>query len=61
MILVISMESLHHWNEPEKVFKEIKRVLKSDGKLCIYDRHKDLNFLGKLIVFVFSTLKAGKI
>jgi ubiquinone/menaquinone biosynthesis C-methylase UbiE len=58
--LVISRESLHHWIEPEKVFKEITRVLKSDGKLCIYDHRRDLNFFGKVIVFVFGTLKAGK-
>jgi ubiquinone/menaquinone biosynthesis C-methylase UbiE len=58
--LVISRESLHHWIEPEKVFKEISRVLKSDGKICIYDHRRDLNFFGKTIVFVFGKLKAGK-
>ncbi len=58
--LVISRESLHHWIEPEKVFKEISRVLKQDGKICIYDHRRDLNLFGKAIVLVFGTLKAGK-
>jgi ubiquinone/menaquinone biosynthesis C-methylase UbiE len=31
--LVISRDSLHHWTDPEKIFREIKRVLKPDGKL----------------------------
>ncbi len=57
--LVISRESLHHWTEPEKVFTEISRVVKPDGKVCIYDHRRDLNFFGKVIVFVFGTLKAG--
>lgn len=58
--LVISRESLHHWDEPEKVFKEISRVMKPDGKVCIYDHRRDLNLFGRAIVFVFGTLKAGK-
>ncbi len=58
--LVISRESLHHWIEPEKVFKEITRVLKQDGKICIYDHRRDLNLFGKTIVSVFGTLKAGE-
>jgi ubiquinone/menaquinone biosynthesis C-methylase UbiE len=57
--LVISRESLHHWIEPKKVFNEISRVLKPNGKICIYDHRRDLNFFGKAIVFVFGTLKAG--
>ncbi len=58
--LVISRESLHHWDNPEKVFREIVRILKPDGKVCIYDHRRDLIFFGKAIVFLFGTLKAGK-
>ncbi len=58
--LVISRESMHHWSDPEKVFKEILRILKPNGKICIYDHRRDLNFFGKAIVFVFGTLKAGE-
>ena len=30
--LIISRDSLHHWDYPEQVFLEILRVLKKDGK-----------------------------
>ena len=35
--LLISRDSLHHWDDPERVFLEIVRVLKPDGKLYITD------------------------
>jgi ubiquinone/menaquinone biosynthesis C-methylase UbiE len=52
--LVISRDSLHHWEEPDKVFKEIKRILKQNGKLYIQDSRRDMNFFGRLIVAIFS-------
>lgn len=52
--LVISRDSLHHWEEPERVFKEIKRVLKPEGKLYIHDSRRDMNAFGRLIVAIFS-------
>jgi ubiquinone/menaquinone biosynthesis C-methylase UbiE len=58
--VVVSRESLHHWEKPERVFKEIVRVLKENGKVCIYDHRRDLNFFGKMIVSVFGIFKAGK-
>ena len=57
--LVISRDSLHHWTDPAKVFLEIKRVLKPDGKIYIHDHRRDLNFFGRLIVNVISFLIAG--
>jgi ubiquinone/menaquinone biosynthesis C-methylase UbiE len=57
--LVISRDSMHHWEDPKKVFFEINRVLKSDGKLYIHDHRRDLNFFGRLIVTVFSALIPG--
>ncbi|NLD94132.1 MAG: class I SAM-dependent methyltransferase [Fibrobacter sp.] len=50
--LVISRDSLHHWVDPEKVFLEIKRVLKPDGKIFICDSRRDLKLTGKLIVTI---------
>ncbi len=52
--MVISRDSLHHWEEPERVFNEIKRVLKPEGKLYIHDSRRDMNFFGRLIVSIFS-------
>ena len=57
--LVISRDSLHHWEDPKKVFSEIKRVLKPGGKIYIHDHRRDLNSFGRLIVSIFSFLFAG--
>jgi SAM-dependent methyltransferase len=57
--LVISRDSLHHWTDLKKVFLEIKRVLKPNGKLYVHDHRRDLNFFGKLIVTAFSFFIAG--
>lgn len=56
--LVISRDSLHHWEDPKKVFMEIKRVMKPGGKIYIHDHRRDMNFFGRLIVAVFSRLIA---
>lgn len=58
--LVISRDSMHHWDYPEQVFLEISRVLKKDGKLYIHDSRRDLNIGGKLIVNLIGPLMAGK-
>jgi len=52
--LVISRDSLHHWIEPEKVFLEIARILKPNGKLFVHDSRRDINNFGKMIVNIFS-------
>jgi len=58
--LVISRDSLHHWIDPEKVFLQIKRVLKENGKIYIHDHRRDINIFGRLIVNIIGTLVAGK-
>ncbi len=58
--LVISRDSLHHWINPEKVFLQIKRVLKENGKIYIHDHRRDINLFGRLIVNIIGTLVAGK-
>lgn len=58
--LVISRDSMHHWDDPQQVFLEISRVLKEDGKLYIHDSRRDLNLAGQLIVNVIGPVMAGK-
>jgi ubiquinone/menaquinone biosynthesis C-methylase UbiE len=58
--LVISRESLHHWDDPEKGFMEISRVLKKDGKIYIEDHRRDIGFFAKCIVNIIGPLMAGK-
>jgi ubiquinone/menaquinone biosynthesis C-methylase UbiE len=35
--LIVSNDSLHHWDDPLPVFDEISRVLKDDGQCVIHD------------------------
>jgi ubiquinone/menaquinone biosynthesis C-methylase UbiE len=42
---IISSLSLHHWDEPQAVFKEIYRVLKPGGQILIYDLRRDARML----------------
>jgi len=35
--LVVSNDSLHHWEDPRPVFNEVARVLKKDGRCVIHD------------------------
>ncbi|MBN1214953.1 MAG: class I SAM-dependent methyltransferase [Candidatus Lokiarchaeota archaeon] len=47
--VVITHDSLHHWEDPIMVFNEIERVLKNDGIFCIADGRRDLGLGAKLI------------
>jgi ubiquinone/menaquinone biosynthesis C-methylase UbiE len=58
--LIISRDSLHHWIYPEKVFLQVKRVLKDNGAIYIHDHRRDINLFGRLIVNIIGTLVAGK-
>jgi len=51
---VISNGSLHEWEEPERVFNEIYRVLRHGGRYCITDLRRDVGRLKRLLVY-FST------
>lgn len=38
---VVSTLSLHHWLNPDQVFKQVERVLKPDGVFLIFDFRRD--------------------
>jgi ubiquinone/menaquinone biosynthesis C-methylase UbiE len=40
--LILSVNSLHHWNHPIKIFTEVKRILKPGGGAVIVDYRRDL-------------------
>jgi ubiquinone/menaquinone biosynthesis C-methylase UbiE len=44
---VFTNGSLHEWSQPLKIFNEIYRVLKSDGKYFLSDMRRDMNPFGK--------------
>ena len=48
--VVFGNGTLHHWENPIKVFNEISRVLKSDGVFCISDGRRDIG-LGAKVIF----------
>ena len=50
--VVVSNQSLHYWDPPERVFNQIARVLKPSGVFCIGDDRRDLNWRGKLQVLL---------
>ncbi len=48
---VFSNSSLHEWEDPIKVFNEINRVLKPEGRFRIADMRRDVNPLIKWIIY----------
>ena len=58
--LVISRDSLHHWDDPLAGFREIARVVKPDGQVYIRDSRRDLGVGAKLFVNVIGGLFVGK-
>ena len=56
--IIVSSLSLHHWLSPIDAFNEIKRVLKEDGRLILFDFRRDsrkiyygfLKFITKVVV-----------
>ncbi len=57
--LVYSHESMHHWTDPLAGLKQISRVLRTDGKVCIEDSRRDLGIGGMFIVNILGPLLAG--
>ncbi len=54
---VLSTEAFHHFPNPDKAVKEMKRVLKKNGKLII----ADINFYFKFIHWLFKKIEPGHV
>jgi ubiquinone/menaquinone biosynthesis C-methylase UbiE len=52
--LVVSNDSLHHWDDPAPVFDEIARVLKEDGRCFVHDSKRLLRWWPWLFVKTIS-------
>lgn len=55
--LVFSSGSLHHWNNPMKVFKEINRVLAVGGTAVIFDLNREFYGNEKELVFITESVQ----
>jgi ubiquinone/menaquinone biosynthesis C-methylase UbiE len=47
--LVISNDSLHHWDDPLPVLNEMARVLKADGKCIVHDSKRLRQWTARLV------------
>lgn len=52
--LVVSSDSLHHWQEPWLVLDEIARVLRADGKYLIHDLKRPQQWLSQLLSWLIG-------
>jgi ubiquinone/menaquinone biosynthesis C-methylase UbiE len=52
--VVFSNGSLHHWENPIKVFNEIERVLKNEGVYCISDGRRDIDLRAKILFYLIK-------
>lgn len=54
---VFSNGSMHEWEDPVQVFKEIHRVLKPGGSFCICDMRRDANAVMKGLAYILAKPK----
>ncbi len=57
--LVISRDSLHHWEDPAAAFAAMLRVLKPEGRVYLSDERRDLSLSAWALVYVFGALSMG--
>jgi ubiquinone/menaquinone biosynthesis C-methylase UbiE len=57
--LVISRDSLHHWEDPVSALSSVARVLKPEGHIFICDERRDLGLKERLFLGTAGRLGAG--
>jgi ubiquinone/menaquinone biosynthesis C-methylase UbiE len=57
--LVISRDSLHHWEDPGAAFRSILRVIKPSGSVYLADERRDLTLGAWVFVYAFGFLAMG--
>ncbi len=57
--VIITHDSLHHWDNPIRVFNEIARVIKPNGIFCVGDGRRDIG-LGAKVIFNIAKLMISK-
>jgi ubiquinone/menaquinone biosynthesis C-methylase UbiE len=57
--LIISRDSLHHWEDPPNAFASILRVLKPTGRVFLCDERRDLSIPAWLLVRLIGPLMVG--
>jgi ubiquinone/menaquinone biosynthesis C-methylase UbiE len=58
--IVFSNDSLHHWVSPIDGFREVARVVRPEGGVCIADDKRDLGVTERFIVECVGRIVAGK-
>ena len=54
--LVISNDSLHHWDDPLPVLNEMARVLKADGKCIVHDSKRLHQWTARLVSWLIGMM-----
>jgi ubiquinone/menaquinone biosynthesis C-methylase UbiE len=57
--LVISRDSLHHWDDPAAAFASMLRVLKPKGRAYLADERRDLSLSAWAFVYAFGLATMG--
>lgn len=57
--LMISRDSLHHWEDPAAAFSSFARALKPEGRIFISDERRDLGLKERAFLCLVGRLSAG--
>lgn len=57
--LIISRDSLHHWDDPGAAFASMLRVLSPGGAICLRDERRDISGCAWAFARIFGALTMG--